>query len=148
MEGTKRGGVLGNFDNLREKEYLRKVVVRLDLKNKIYDANLIELVKTIEEETNKLFDKLPDKTKLQRSLVFFCANYMRGVRDVLSDTILDSLIKILEQEDVSISSLSTQDIHRLIMILALNAYTQSNIPELSKEAKKLQDLVEEMDLIK
>jgi hypothetical protein len=137
---------LGNFDNLSEKEYLRKVVVRLALKNKISNADLIELVKTIEAETNELFAKLPAKTNLQKNLIFFCVNYMSVLCDVLSDTILDSLIKILEQEDVSISSLTTQDIHRLIMILALKAYTQSHISEFAKEARKLLDLVSKMDL--
>jgi hypothetical protein len=139
---------LGNFDNLREKEYLRKEQARLDLKRKIYSANIIELVETIKDETNKLFANLPvpAKTNLQKNLVFFCVNYMDNLNTLLTDTTLNITQTFLTQR--KIKDLTKQDIHRLIMILALNAYTQSNSEGFAKEAKKLQDLVRKMVLIK
>lgn len=139
---------MGNFDNLREKEYLRKEQARLDLKRKIYSANIIELVETIKDETNKLFANLPvpAKTNLQKNLVFFCVNYMDNLNTLLTDTTLNITQTFLTQR--KIKDLTKQDIHRLIMILALNAYTQSNSEGFAKEAKKLQDLVRKMVLIK
>jgi hypothetical protein len=149
------GGAIINktdYSYLAKKRLVKAALEKLNdkkkLKDKIYNTKQIELVKTIETETNKLFANLSNKTELQNQLVFFCVNFMAEVRNILTDTAFDIVRNFLVKENVKINDVSEQDIHRLIIILALSSYAKSDIEKFSKEAEKLQVLVENMDLIK
>jgi hypothetical protein len=131
-----RLGNIGNLlDNLPEKEVLRR---------RIYKTKLIDLVKRIEEETNELFRNLPDKTDLQNNLTLFSVNFMGELDKLLTDVALNMVETFLTQINIKANSLSEQDIHRIIMVLSLMIYAECN----NKEAKRLEVLVENMDLIK
>jgi uncharacterized protein YhaN len=114
------------------------------LRRNIYTTNLIELVKTIEKETNELFKNLPDKIDLQNNLTFFCISFMGELDEVLTDVALDMVKTFLTQINLSANRLTAQDIHRIIMVLALMIYAECN----NKKAEKLETLVKNMDLIK
>jgi hypothetical protein len=158
LSNTKR--TLDGAIGIRSKDYLTSVkklseevayykkLYKEKLRNKIYNTKQIELVKTIETETNKLFANLPNKTELQNQLVFFCVNFTTEARNILTDTTFDIVRNFLVKENVKIKDISKQDIHRLIIILALSSYAKSDIEKFFKEAKKLQVLIENMDLIK
>ncbi|MDR2351116.1 MAG: hypothetical protein LBD56_00310 [Endomicrobium sp.] len=126
------GGMLINLPD--------KVVLR----RKIYSTKLIELVKTIEEETDELFGNLSDKIVLQNNTVFFSVSFMGELDTLLTDVALNMVETFLTQINIRASRLREQDMHRIIMVLALMIYAECN----NKEAKRLEDLVKNMDLIK
>jgi hypothetical protein len=118
---------------------------KVDLRNKIYNTNLTELVETIKEERNILFRDFSEreKTDLQNKLVYFCVSYIGETHKYFSD-VIGTVKNFLLQENVKVRDLSEQDVHRIIMLLASNAYAQCN----NREAKKLLSLIENMVLIK
>jgi hypothetical protein len=121
--------------NLPEKEILRR---------KVYRTKLIDLVKTIEKETNELFRDFPDKTDLQDNAIFFSVSFMGELDTLLTDVALNMVETFLTQINMRANRLSEQDMHRIIMVLALMIFSEFN----NKKAKRLEDLVKNMDLIK
>jgi hypothetical protein len=118
--------------------------VIINLRGKIYRTELTVLVRTIEKETNELWHDLKDKTYLQNSMVYYCVNYMGDLDRYLSNNILDVVIKFLKQNGVNIFKLKSDDVHRIIMILATKLYDECG----NKTAKKIWSLIGEMDLVK
>ncbi|MDR1104634.1 MAG: hypothetical protein LBK92_04765 [Endomicrobium sp.] len=118
---------------------------KVELRNKIYNTNLTELVETIKEERNILFRDFSEreKTDLQNKLVYFCISYIGETHKYFSD-VIGTVKNFLVQENVKVRDLSEQDVHRIIMLLASNAYAQCN----NREAKKILSLIENMVLIK
>jgi hypothetical protein len=123
---------------------LKKTAVKGALRRKIYGTKLIDLVKTIEKETNELFGNFPDKIDLQNNTIYFSVRFMGELNTLLTDVALDMVEAFLTQINRSAASLTEQDMHRIIMVLALMIYADCN----NKKAKELEDLVKNMDLIK
>jgi hypothetical protein len=116
-----------------------------DLKSRIRNTDPIEIVKTIGEETIVLFGNLPNKKDLQAQMMFRCLGFLCNLDELLTDTNLTITKNFLSQIKKEISTLTEQDIHRIIMVLALSAYASLWG---DKKTEELRTLIRRMRLIK
>jgi hypothetical protein len=141
-------GNLSPFDNDQrlQAEILDKLKRKdMDLKSRIRNTNPIELVKTIETETNALFGKMANKIAQQEKIIVYSLLFKQKLDELLTDAPLNTTKDFLNKRKIEISNLTEQDIHRIIMVLALSAFTSL---DKNTETEKLLTLIRKMRLIK
>ena len=117
----------------------------MDLKSRIRNTKPQELVKTIEDETNTLFGKLSNKKNLQEKVILYSILFKQKLDELLTDTPLNKTKDFFNKRKIEISDLTEQDIHRIIMVLSLSAFTSVYK---NTETEKLLTLISKMRLIK